>query len=93
MPAGSPLRNALVRLIKEVQAELSVGNPAPVQGYVAVVNDDGTVDVQGNDGNYYPSVGYPDQQPVLGLQVVIVTGNGVQAAVPYVAPGGAGLSS
>lgn len=96
MPEGSPLRQALVKLINEVLAEQSAApgssNVTPVQGTCVVVNDDGTIDVMGNDGNYYASVGYPDVQVTMG-QVVLVVSDGVQqAAIPYVAPGGSQIN-
>jgi hypothetical protein len=85
MPAGSPLRRALERLIQEVldeNADKTIGTLTPVQGTVVTINNDGTVNIVGSDGNYYSSVGYPDPNVVVGTVVLVVTGNGVQAAIP-----------
>jgi len=84
MPEGSPLRLALKQLIQEVLDENSTqttGDLQPTQGTVININDDGTVDVQASDQTFY-GVGYPDPNVVIGTIVIVVTGDGVTAAIP-----------
>lgn len=84
MPAASPLREALKKIVQEVvdeNANQNAGNLQPSYGVVININNDGSVDVQ-TDSQTFFSVGYPDPNVVIGTQVIVVTGDGIQTAIP-----------
>lgn len=80
----SALKSAIQRLVASTLADLqqqSATNP-PVQGTVAALNDDGTVNIQLSDGTLIQEVGAATQF-VLGSQVIVISAGGVRTAVPY----------
>jgi len=82
MARGSPLRQAIEAIVRDVIADQQqiTGSTDPEYGSVILVNDDGTVNVQ-TSSSIYTEVGSPVQLTI-GAQVVVITAQGVQVAVP-----------
>ena len=80
----SPLRQAINQLVQEVLTEMQqqTQQSDPATGTVASLNDDGTVNVALSDGTLIQNCGAAIQYTV-GAQVIVITAQGVQTAVPY----------
>lgn len=80
----SPLRQAINDLVAEVLAEQQqqTQQSDPQTGTVASLNDDGTINVGLSDGTLIQNCGAAIQFTI-GAQVIVITAQGVQTAVPY----------
>lgn len=80
----SPLRQAINQLVQEVLGEMQqqTQESDPVTGTIAALNADGTVQVALADGTFVQSCGAAIVFTI-GQQVIVITAQGVQTAVPY----------
>lgn len=81
---GSPLQEALKKLIKEVmdENERSTGNIMPEIGTVVSVNQDGTIQVQTSANHYANCACATLDCQVVGLYVMVMSADGIQVAIP-----------
>lgn len=74
------IQNLVARTIQDMQQQQQADQP--VQGTVASLNIDGTVNVQLSDGTLIQNVGAATSFTV-GAQVIVISAQGVRTAVPY----------
>jgi hypothetical protein len=74
------LKNIVAETLNEMKQQ-SQDTP-PLQGTVASLNTDGTVNITTSDGTLLQNIGAATQFTI-GAQVIIISAQGVRTAVPY----------